>query len=77
MDYKKRNYLICAIIFISFAILINGFILFGNMSDSDSYITPGLGRWEWLFSSNMMFIAIRICNNVFILGTTWFYEIVR
>ena len=58
MDYKKRNYLICAIIFISFAILINGFILFGNMSDSDSYITPGLGRWEWLFSSNMMFIAI-------------------
>jgi len=58
MDYKKRNYLTCAIVFITFAILINGFILFGEMSNSDSYITFGVGRIEWLFSSNMMSIAI-------------------
>ena len=30
----------------------------GEMGGLDSYITPGTGRLEWLFSSNMMTIAI-------------------
>ena len=58
MNYKKRNYLICAIIFTSFAILILSFIFFGPMSDTDSYITFGAGRMEWFFASSMMSVAI-------------------
>ena len=76
MDYKKRNYLICAIVFISFAIFVNGFILFGERSDSDSYITFGVGRVEWLFSSNMMVIAIFGAGIISLyLGLTFFTKL--
>ena len=58
MDYKKRNYGICAIVFVSLAIFVNSFILTGPMKSSDSYITFGAGRVEWFFAANMMVIAI-------------------
>jgi len=58
MDYKKRNYLICVIILLAVFLFINGFMLFGEMNPSDSYITPGAARIEWLFAGNMIFVAI-------------------
>ena len=58
MDYKKRNYLICLIVFVSLAIFVYSFIFFGPMKASDSYITFGEGRVEWLFASSLMSISI-------------------
>lgn len=58
MDYKKRNYLILIIIFVSLAIFTYSFIFFGPMKTSDSYITFGAGRTEWFFASTMMSISI-------------------
>ena len=58
MDYKKRNYLICLIVFVSLAIFVCSFIFIGPMKASDAYITFGAGRVEWLFASSLMPIAI-------------------
>ena len=64
MDYKKRNYLICVIVFAGLFLFMNGFMLFGEMNPSDTYITPGAAKYEWLFASNMIFISIFVSGIV-------------
>ena len=58
MDYKKRNYLICFIIFIGLFTFVDIFILIFNMRGEDLYITPGVGRYEWFFAINVAIIAV-------------------
>jgi len=64
MDYKNRNYLICVIVLTGVFLFINGFMLVGEMNPSDSYITPGAARLEWLFAGNMIYVSIFISGIV-------------